>query len=207
MLERQFGLMEGYRKIKSDLGVTWATEIPVDINSREGQADIRLTAHYFWEEMYEFCLSYQERGLDNEATLEELSDCIHFWLEWAILTGTDKDISQQYWRHGVSDKGDKLDFLYRVVLTQKTQGLRAENVEQILYQMFMSLASSTNQLKNKPWKQKIVITNKDAFLFHSRNFMYGFIFLIMELKMKPQNFYDLYFIKAEKNQERQTNGY
>lgn len=69
------------------------------------------------------------------------------------------------------------------------------------------LGEAANCLKNKPWKQTHILTDRDHYLEELIDAFHFFIELFIVLDLSPQDVWALYFKKQEVNKFRQRSQY
>jgi len=109
---KQRELMHKYHQIGLDNGTLLDPNVPVDINSHKGQAQLKAMNSYCVEELFEAmnCLknkawkqSMMETDIDHYQ--EELADAFHFFIELLILSGIyADDIFSLYFKKAAVNK-------------------------------------------------------------------------------------------------------
>lgn len=106
IFQRQRELMQKYESIEEKNFPHMYKDIPVDINSREGQARLKDFAWRITEELGEAMNTLKNKPwkqthvITNEKHyLEEIGDAFHFFIELCILSGLDaKGLFDIYFR-------------------------------------------------------------------------------------------------------------
>lgn len=148
-----------------------------NINTAKGQKWIKDFAWRFTEELAE---AYEAKDEDEEHYAEELIDALHFLVEMTIIAGYD----------------EKIVTAYNIVGT-----------EPLPWHSIYMLGLMCNTLKNKPWKQTQMLTDKPKFekllgLTWS-NFKY-----LLNNELGPDEVIFLYYFKKNAvNQFRQRSKY
>lgn len=145
LLREQDGLMNKYKEIEKL--PTW----PLHLDIRENQTIIKDYIARVTEELVE-AEEYMRRinlGEDNlqELMQEELIDALHFYIDVILLVGKDKV---------------RWDMEQSNIQMHEPIGLPfglSDCCNEITYYLFVA----RNQLKNKPWKQSELPTDKEAF--------------------------------------------
>lgn len=181
IFDRQRELMEKYHGIESANGLLQTKDIPVDINCRFGQARLKDFAWRITEELAE---SWEaECNGDRHHAREECADALHFMVELCILSGLDPE-----------------------VLTPPSKLVRPED-DIMCWACVFELGMLCNCLKNKPWKQTHVLTDKGKY---ATQLMKAFEVLCVYagyLGMDGAMLYIYYFKKSEVNKFRQRSQY
>jgi dimeric dUTPase (all-alpha-NTP-PPase superfamily) len=80
-------------------------------------------------------------------------------------------------------------------------------IKEMAYRVIEELSEATNCLKNKPWKQDAVLTDKDHFYEELADAFHFFVELCIIAGLNAEEFMNLYFKKSEVNKFRQRSGY
>lgn len=190
IFERQKELMFKYHDIEKRSGLLQTEDCPVNLNDKKGQARIK---DFAWRIVEEFGEALDARN-DFEHYTEELIDGLHFLTELTILSGLNpEDLTFGY----VVDK-DLLEVLCETKIIDETKTKPEIFIEQI--------AMMCNCLKNKPWKQSQMITDKDAFYSRLRNVWASYLQIISDV-LSPEEIADVYLKKSQVNKFRQRSNY
>lgn len=192
IFDRQKELMEKYHDIELKSGLMQTEDCPVNLDDKRGQARIKDFAWRITEEIGE-ALDAIGNELDESALLhfhEELVDGLHFLTEMTILTGYDlpeyttlKDLIEE-----VSDR----DFY---------------SLNDLVSDHVCYLGMMCNCLKNKPWKQSMMKTNKENFYKHLKLVWSNYIAILTSQNLTEEEITDLYLRKSQVNQFRQKSNY
>ena len=146
IFERQKELMVKYHDIELKSGLLQTEDCPVNLDDKRGQARIKDFSWRITEEIGE-ALDAITNELGESALLhfhEELIDGLHFLTEMTILTGY--DITKDY----------TLSDLINLGTVRSSYTLNDLVSDHVMY-----LGMMCNCLKNKPWKQTMMKTNKE----------------------------------------------
>lgn len=202
-------LMIKYDPIEAQNGALFTAEVPVDIQSREGQMRLK---DFFWritEELGEVFDASVMHGPTSGEVAEELSDVLHFFAETFILAGADPLVVAT---QAMADQvrpipllGDTLDVLLSIA--DPEQASPRVTLAPHLWKIVAYLAMASNMLKARPWKQTYVQTDTVAF---TNQLVYAFLELLLILKMlgfDGNGIEQLYFNKNAKNHNRVKENY
>jgi hypothetical protein len=184
-----------FRAVQERQGMLATPEIPVDINTREGTIELHKGIHWINLELSEFL------GAPPEMRREELSDVLHFIMEFCLLA----DIGESLIPGNFSGKGDdRLDLVF--VASEKNPLVFNDADTNARFTMLAALHVA-EMLKNKPWKQTLK-TDMDMTEFRTRvlGIWYWFGATCRTEKMTSQNLYDEYMRKEEINANRIATG-
>ncbi len=202
--------MEKYHHIEVANGFikTATPSTPVDLNDRHGQARLRDFAWRFTEEL---CEATEARRKHNELVnhfYEELSDAYHFLTELIILSGLDdKKLYSIIFEESLlppDNLGCRLEVLFKYCNT-KDHG--EKYIEHSFYTVVEAIGISMNCLKNKPWKQTHMLTDKP---YYNRCLSWTyihFIHLCKDAGLDAEGLYTIYYKKSEVNKFRQRSNY
>jgi hypothetical protein len=193
IFDRQQELMEKYHHIELKSGLLQTEDCPVNLDDKRGQARIKDFSWRITEEIGEAL-----DALDNEegesALLhfhEELIDGLHFLTEMTILTGY--DLPSQYTLKQLIEVNNNSKGLFDL------KDLVTLHVEY--------LGMMCNCLKNKPWKQTQMKTNKENFYYHLRLVWFNYIEILTSQGFTEEDITDIYLRKSQVNQFRQRSNY
>lgn len=212
IMDRQKELMHKYHDIELASGLMQATNCPVDLHSKFGQARLKDFSWRITEELMEALEAY--RAGDKDHFEEELIDALHFMMEQHILIGFD---SQAYKAFIISPlhyvvRGGPLEYYF----SNCEDGIRgfdcdsASDQQSILagiVAVVESLGLAMNCLKNKPWKQTHMLTDVGRFTNLTAQSFFDYIRLLKLIGITPDDVYNLYFRKSEVNAFRQRSKY
>lgn len=186
IFEKQHKLALKYLPIEEKSGLLQTTDFPVDLNDPHGQARLKDLAWRTVEELGEAMECIQSNPYHF---YEELIDGLHFFIELLMAAGmTHKDF----------------DPLHKYVHNVKPSHLPID-VDKSRFTTELSLAM--NCLKNKPWKQTHMETDKLYFQAILINAFRKLITLFVSGGMDAKMIYEYYFKKNKVNQFRQRSNY
>lgn len=198
IFSEQTRLLEKYK------GIEKLPPYPLDVDNAQHQIIVKDFLWRVTEELCEGMELYEKRNQPDIGVLfyEELADALHFYVELFLLLGVDWDKLKQLLN--INDPGVWY-FNVQANVRRRSLGQKAfhNNVMQCIY--YMGLAG--NCLKNKPWKQTQMLTDKSK-LF--RLLCVGFaelIGVIAGLNKSLDDLYVIYMKKAAVNAFRQDTNY
>lgn len=192
IFDRQKELMEKYHDIEFKSGLMQTEDCPVNLDDKRGQARIKDFSWRITEEVGE-ALDAIENESGESALLhfhEELVDGLHFLTEMTILTGY--DLPEYTTLKDLIKEGSYRD---RYTLND----LVSDHV--------MYLGMMCNCLKNKPWKQSMMKTNKENFYKHLKLVWSNYVAILTSQDLTEEEITDLYLRKSQVNQFRQRSNY
>lgn len=192
IFDRQKELMEKYHDIEFKSGLMQTEDCPVNLDDKRGQARIKDFAWRITEEIGE-ALDAIENESGESALLhfhEELVDGLHFLTEMTILTGY--DLPEYTTLKDLIEEGS-----YRDCYT----------LNDLVSDHVMYLGMMCNCLKNKPWKQTMMKTNKENFYKHLKLVWSNYIAILTSQDLTEEEITDLYLRKSQVNQFRQRSNY
>lgn len=192
IFDRQKELMEKYHEIEFKSGLMQTEDCPVNLDDKKGQARIKDFAWRITEEIGE-ALDAIENEKGESALLhfhEELIDGLHFLTEMTILTGYDLP------------KYTTLKDLIKEGTYRDCYSLNDLVSDHVMY-----LGMMCNCLKNKPWKQTMMKTNKENFYKHLKLVWRNYISILTSQDLTEEEITDLYLKKSQVNQFRQRSNY
>ena len=192
IFDRQKELMEKYHDIEFKSGLMQTEDCPVNLDDKRGQARIKDFAWRITEEIGE-ALDAIGNELDESALLhfhEELVDGLHFLTEMTILTGY--DLPEYTTLKDLIEEGS-----YRDCYT----------LNDLVSDHVMYLGMMCNCLKNKPWKQSMMKTNKENFYKHLKLVWSNYVAILTSQDLTEEEITDLYLRKSQVNQFRQRSNY
>ena len=192
IFNRQKELMSKYHDIEKRSGLLQTEDCPVNLDDKRGQARIK---DFSWRVMEEVGEALDAKS-DFEHFTEELIDGLHFLTELTILSGFGpEDI---VWE---DPKGNDL------LLTLYNQSDWEEiELGGIILNLVTDLGMMCNCLKNKPWKQTNMLTDKNEFL-HRLRMVWNDYFLLLSTVLPPEGIVDVYLKKSQVNKFRQRSNY
>ena len=192
IFDRQKELMEKYHDIEFKSGLMQTEDCPVNLDDKRGQARIKDFAWRITEEIGE-ALDAIENESGESALLhfhEELVDGLHFLTEMTILTGY--DLTEYTTLKDLIEEGR-----YRNCYT----------LNDLVSDHVMYLGMMCNCLKNKPWKQSMMKTNKENFYKHLKLVWSNYVAILTSQDLTEEEITDLYLRKSQVNQFRQRSNY
>ena len=192
IFDRQKELMEKYHDIEFKSGLMQTEDCPVNLDDKRGQARIKDFAWRITEEIGE-ALDAIENESGESALLhfhEELVDGLHFLTEMTILTGY--DLPEYTTLKDLIEEGS-----YRNCYT----------LNDLVSNHVMYLGMMCNCLKNKPWKQSMMKTNKENFYKHLKLVWSNYVAILTSQDLTEEEITDLYLRKSQVNQFRQRSNY
>ena len=192
IFDRQKELMEKYHDIEFKSGLMQTEDCPVNLDDKRGQARIKDFSWRITEEVGE-ALDAITNESGESALLhfhEELVDGLHFLTEMTILTGY--DLPEYTTLKDLIKEGS-----YRNYYT----------LNDLVSDHVMYLGMMCNCLKNKPWKQSMMKTNKENFYKHLKLVWSNYIAILTSQDLTEEEITDLYLRKSQVNQFRQRSNY
>lgn len=196
---RQKSLMNKYHDIELKSGLLQTEDCPVNLDDKRGQARIKDFSWRVTEELGE--------ALDAKATKdhyqEELIDGLHFLTELTILAGKDY--------HNLLPEGTALYSKDRLEdLVENAKECISQNGDSLNYwvsKFIENLGMMCNCLKNKPWKQSMMKTDRNAFYGRLAEVWVLYITLLVVSGMDADSIVTTYLKKSQVNQFRQRSNY
>lgn len=197
---RQKSLMDKYHDIELKSGLLQTEDCPVNLDDKRGQARIKDFSWRVTEELGE--------ALDARATKdhyqEELIDGLHFLTELTILAGKDYDTILP---KGVAPyREDHLEDLVENAL-EVIDRYGQNSLELYVAKFIENLGMMCNCLKNKPWKQSMMKTDREAFYSRLSEVWVIYITILVVSGMDAQDIANIYLKKSQVNQFRQRSNY
>ena len=192
IFERQKELMVKYHDIELKSGLLQTEDCPVNLDDKRGQARIKDFSWRITEEIGE-ALDAITNESGESALLhfhEELIDGLHFLTEMSILTGY--DITKDY----------TLSDLINLGTVRSSYTLNDLVSDHVMY-----LGMMCNCLKNKPWKQTMMKTNKENFYNHLKLVWINYMAILTSQDLTEEEITDIYLRKSQVNQFRQRSNY
>lgn len=198
IFDRQKELMAKYHDIELRSGLMQTEDCPVNLDDKRGQARIKDFAWRVTEEVGEALDAYYQNDMVHFA--EELIDGLHFLTELTILSGLDYPIM-------IKDK-DGVEELYEKgkALRQFENGNRHGRIQGDVTELVMTLGMMCNCLKNKPWKQTNMVTDKENFYNHLKD-VWVIYFSLLSNVLEPDEIIQTYLKKSQVNKFRQRSNY
>lgn len=220
IFRRQNELMIKYHDIELRSGLMQTEDCPVNLDDKRGQARIK---DYSWRVTEELGEALDARMQDDLPHFkEELIDGLHFLTELSILSGIGVDNiirnGIDYWEEKEGNSWASGDIWNAVVeescgsdklrgLTNLADFLYADfELEERISDFIMHIGMTCNCLKNKPWKQSNMITDKEAFYKSLGATWISYISILM-VTMDAEEICDTYLRKSQVNKFRQRSNY
>ena len=196
---RQKSLMNKYHDIELRSGLMQTEDCPVNLDDKRGQARIKDFSWRVTEELGE--------ALDAKATKdhyqEELIDGLHFLTELTILAGKDY--------HNLLPEGTALYSKDRLEdLVENAKECISQNGDNLNYwvsKFIENLGMMCNCLKNKPWKQSMMKTDRNAFYRRLAEVWVLYITLLVVSGMDADSIATTYLKKSQVNKFRIRSAY
>lgn len=197
IFNRQKELMSKYHDIEARSGLMQTEDCPVNLDDKRGQARIKDFSWRITEEVGE-ALDALRNG-DREHYCEELIDGLHFLTELTILAGVEP-IELPFDDVNKSD-GDILDTIYNEVTFVKRN-----DVPLLVTCLIEDLGMMCNCLKNKPWKQTSMLTDKEAFK-NKLILVWKDYITLLATQLDSSEIANIYLKKSQVNKFRQRSNY
>ncbi len=196
---RQKSLMDKYHDIELKSGLLQTEDCPVNLDDRRGQARIKDFSWRVTEELGE--------ALDAKATKdhyqEELIDGLHFLTELTILAG--KDYYNLLPEGTTLYSKDRLEDL--VENAKECISQNGDNLNYWVSKFIENLGMMCNCLKNKPWKQSMMKTDREAFYGRLTEVWVLYITLLVVSGMDADTIAITYLKKSQVNKFRIRSNY
>lgn len=188
IFDRQRELMDKYHYIEERSGLLQTADCPVNLDDRRGQARIK---DFSWRVTEELGEALDALGQDDmEHFAEELVDGLHFLTELTILAGLN-------W-----DDLPTLEQMYSNAVPGTPGGL-----DQRVYYYVEGIGMMCNCLKNKPWKQSMMQTDRVAFFARLHSVWARYIAIMETVFDSPEDIVSVYLKKSQVNKFRQRSNY
>ncbi len=191
IFNRQKELMEKYHDIEKRSGLLQTEDCPVNLDDKRGQARIKDFSWRIMEEVGEALDAYE----DEAHFKEELIDGLHFLTELTILSGSGPD--DVVWDVPMDNS---------LIHTLYEQSRTTKEVFCLIPDLVMDLGMMCNCLKNKPWKQTNMVTDKNEF-YHKLRCVWADYFAILSTCFRENEIVDVYLKKSQVNKFRQRSNY
>lgn len=208
IFERQHELMVKYHDIELRSGLMQTEDCPVNLDDKRGQARLKDFAWRITEEVGE-ALDSLHSG-DKDHYYEELIDGLHFLTEMSWLTGiTPAGIFRNVFEREPSPYEDMLETF---VTRSQQQAVKFDvnpNPSDIAFKVMNlveALGMTCNCLKNKPWKQSNMVTDRNAF-YQNFSIVWKVYIALLSLELSADEIVDVYLRKSQVNKFRQRSNY
>lgn len=202
IFERQKELMSKYHDIEKRGGLLQTEDCPVNLDDKRGQARLKDFAWRMTEEVGE---ALDALNVHNDVVhfQEELIDGLHFLTEFSILAGiTPEDLRTEFF---LSDWEDILDGMFSI-LKGSAYNNEAWTLPLRVATFIEKLGMTCNCLKNKPWKQSNMVTDKKAFKENLLATWRAYV-VLLGFNMTADEVADIYLKKSQVNKFRQRSNY
>ena len=201
IFDRQKSLMGKYHDIELKSGLLQTEDCPVNLDDKRGQARIKDFSWRVTEELGE--------ALDAKANKdhyqEELIDGLHFLTELTILAG--KDYNTILPNGTPPFREDHLEDLVEGVKYLLHEKPELHSLEVLVSRFIEQLAMMCNCLKNKPWKQSMMKTDREAFYHRLSNVWCYYIGILVVSGMGAEDIAGTYLKKSQVNKFRIRSAY
>lgn len=200
IFDRQKSLMGKYHDIELKSGLLQTEDCPVNLDDKRGQARIKDFSWRVTEELGE--------ALDAKANKdhyqEELIDGLHFLTELTILAGKDYNTllptnTPPYDEDHLRDLVENA----KEVISRKAN----DHLDFWVSRFIEQLAMMCNCLKNKPWKQSMMKTDREAFYNRLAEVWVCYITILVVSGMGAGDIANVYLKKSQVNIFRQRSNY
>lgn len=207
IFERQKELMEKYHEIELNSGLLQTSKVPVNLDDKFGQARLKDFAWRFTEEIGE---ALDARN-NQEHYQEELIDALHFLTEFTILADGEKPLMEFIRLDPDMAEIDGLVGIYSLARGSYNElfGQTGENRFNFqLANLIENMGMACNCLKNKPWKQSHMLTDRDRFYERLNQVWVNFFQLLISSGFDhAKEIANIYLKKSQVNKFRQRSGY
>lgn len=200
IFDRQKSLMGKYHDIELKSGLLQTEDCPVNLDDKRGQARIKDFSWRVTEELGE--------ALDAKANKdhyqEELIDGLHFLTELTVLAGKDYNTILS-----INTPTYDEDHLKDLVENAKEVISRKANdhLDFWVSRFIEQLAMMCNCLKNKPWKQSMMKTDREAFYNRLAEAWVCYITILVISGMGAEDIANVYLKKSQVNKFRIRSAY
>jgi hypothetical protein len=149
-----------------------------NIDTAEGQKWIK---DFAWRTTEELCEADEAKPLSDDHYREELIDALHFLTELSIIAG------------------------YNGAFVNSLEPKYGKDTTS--YDVIYELGLMCNCLKNKPWKQSQIMTDRKEFTVHFKSAWMALLQLLYQSGLYDIELYNVYFKKNAVNQFRQRSKY
>jgi dimeric dUTPase (all-alpha-NTP-PPase superfamily) len=194
---RQKSLMEKYHDIEARSGLLQTGDCPVNLDDKRGQARLKDFSWRVTEELGEALDAKNHK----EHYQEELIDGLHFLTELTILAGKDYD--------SIVSPEEGVDCLENLVILAKCDLAThsPSSIDQGVSRFIEQLAMMCNCLKNKPWKQSMMKTDREAFYDRLARAWVCYVAILVVSGLEAHDIANIYLKKSQVNQFRQRSNY
>lgn len=188
IFNRQRELMEKYHDIELRSGLMQTEDCPVNLDDKRGQARIKDFAWRVMEEVGEALDAYVVSDMVHFK--EELIDGLHFLTELTILSDV------------------KLDNTLEELVGMNEPDYEPDDsmLNKVVTDLVMEMGMMCNCLKNKPWKQTNMVTDKIRYNIQLAKVWNRYIRLL-SMFMNADEITNTYLKKSQVNKFRQRSNY
>lgn len=202
---RQKSLMDKYHDIELRSGLLQTEDCPVNLDDKRGQARIK---DFSWRVTEELGEALDARS-NKDHYQEELIDGLHFLTELTVLAGKDYDsiLPQGTPLYDSDHLEDLVENAKEVISRRASQGENGYSLEYWVSKFIENLGMMCNCLKNKPWKQSMMKTDREAFYSRLSEVWVIYITILVVSGMDAQDIADIYLKKSQVNKFRIRSAY
>lgn len=200
IFDRQKELMAKYHDIEKRSGLLQTEDCPVNLDDKRGQARIKDFAWRITEEVGEALDAYFGDN-DIEHFNEELVDGLHFLTELTILAGIEPEEVVALVVKTEEPVENSLDEICHHVI------LKEYDLPYAITTLVRRLGMMCNTLKNKPWKQSHMKTDKEMFKEKLGEVWEIYIHVLVCSLGTSDAIADVYLKKSQVNKFRQRSNY
>ena len=200
IFDRQKSLMGKYHDIELKSGLLQTEDCPVNLDDKRGQARIKDFSWRVTEELGEAL----DARTNKDHYQEELIDGLHFLTELTILAGKDYNTILPI-NTPAYDEDHLRDLVENAneVISRKLNDTLDFWVSRFIEQLVMMC----NCLKNKPWKQSMMKTDREAFYNRLTNVWVCYITILVVSGMNAEDIANVYLKKSQVNKFRIRSAY
>lgn len=202
---RQKSLMDKYHDIELRSGLLQTEDCPVNLDDKRGQARIK---DFSWRVTEELGEALDARS-NKDHYQEELIDGLHFLTELTVLAGKDYDsiLPPGTPLYDSDHLEDLVENAKEVISRRASQGENGYSLEYWVSKFIENLGMMCNCLKNKPWKQSMMKTDREAFYSRLSEVWVIYITILVVSGMNAQDIADIYLKKSQVNKFRIRSAY
>ena len=202
---RQKELMAKYHHIEEASGLLQTPDCPVNLDDKRGQARLKDFSWRITEEVGEALDAFYIEN-DNTHFVEELIDGLHFLTELTILAGRDWNTICQNAQY--RDSEDQLEIIFdNSLVAFSSPDEDIASFPGTITNFIRCLGMMCNCLKNKPWKQTQMETNRENFYQHLDQVWFAYCGILVLADLDPESTVDIYLKKSQVNKFRQRSNY
>lgn len=199
IFDRQKSLMDKYHDIELRSGLLQTEDCPVNLDDKRGQARIK---DFSWRVTEELGEALDARA-NSDHYQEELIDGLHFLTELTVLAGKDY--------HNLLPEGTALYSKDRLEdLVENAKECISQNGDSLNYwvsKFIENLGMMCNCLKNKPWKQSMMKTDRNVFYGRLAEVWVLYITILVVSGMDADSIVTTYLKKSQVNKFRIRSAY